>query len=101
MADREKLYTGPFEFHYGGIRSEDLKLERFDMAALKDAAELVKDLRMTHICKDGIDRCLQMAESGRKYEDLTQEERTTAWLVLAAVSRHVRDVNDAVRQQST
>lgn len=101
MAQKTKLYTGPFEFHYGGIQSEDLRLEAFDMAALKEAAELVKDLRMTHICKDGVDKCLQLVESGRTYETLTQAEKTTAWLLLAAVSRHVKDINDEVRQQAT
>lgn len=101
MAEREKLYTGPFEFHYGGIAPNDLRLEPFDVAALGDAAELVKDLRMTTICKEGIDRCLAIASSGKTYNDLTHAERSIAWLVLAAVNRHVREVNDAVRQNAT
>ncbi len=101
MAEKEKLYTGPFEFGYAGLLPDDINLSPFDMAVLKDAVDLVKDLRMTYICKDGIDRCMAMVESGRKFEELTHPERTTAWLVLAAVNRHVREINNAVRQQAT
>lgn len=101
MAETEKLYMGPYEFGYAGIMPADIKMEPFDMAALQDAIELVKNLRMTNICKDGVDRCAAMVESGRKYDELEHTERTLAWLVLAAVNRHVRVINEAVRQQAT
>lgn len=97
----QKIYEGPFEFHFAHLSVKDLVEGPFDLADVANAVAIVDGLTMSPIARDVVERCKAVVATGKSYEDLTAEERNNCYLVLSETGRRTMELSDAVRAQAT